>query len=98
MSRARGAGSKRGKGNVFLELGFPLPEAEVMLLRCEIAEVLRRWIEREGYTQAQAAHRLGVSQLRISEIARNKIDRISPDHLVSLCAKAGVMARIQLLA
>ena len=27
----------------------------VMLLRCELAEALRKWIDREGITQAQAA-------------------------------------------
>ena len=54
----------RGSGNVFLDLGFPTHEAAVMLLRCEIAEVLRKWIDREGLTQAQAAKRLGVVQPR----------------------------------
>jgi hypothetical protein len=37
----------RGSGNVFLDLGFPPHEAAVMLLRCEIAEALRKWMVRE---------------------------------------------------
>jgi predicted XRE-type DNA-binding protein len=80
----------RGSGNVFLDLGFPPHEATVMLLRCQLAEALRRWMAREGLTQAQAAKRLGVVQPRISEIARNKVDKLSLDYLVGLCTKAGV--------
>ena len=88
----------RGSGNVFLDLGFPPHEAAVMLLRCELTEALRRWMAREGLTQAQSAKRLGVVQPRISEIARNKVDKLSLDYLVGLCAKAGVSVAIKLAA
>lgn len=88
----------RGSNNLFLDLGFPPHEAAVMLLRCEIAEALRKWIDREGLTQAQAAKRLGVVQPRISEIARNKVDKLSLDYLVGLCAKAGVSVTVRLVA
>ena len=80
----------RGSGNVFLDLGFPPHEAAVMLLRCEIAEALRKWIDREGLTQAQAAKRLNIVQPRISEIVCNKVDKLSLDYLVGLCVKAGL--------
>jgi predicted XRE-type DNA-binding protein len=53
---------------------------------------------REGLTQAQAATRLGVVQPRISEIARNKVDKLSLDYLVGLCAKAGVSVAVRLAA
>jgi predicted XRE-type DNA-binding protein len=77
-------------GNVFLDLGFPRHEAAVMLLRAELAEALRRWMERNGLTQAQAARRLGVAQPRVSEIARGKVELLSLDYLAGLCAKAGI--------
>ncbi len=85
-------------GNVFLDLGFPPHEAAVMLLRCELAEALRQWMAREKLSQAQAAKRLGVVQPRISEIARNKVDKLSLDYLVGLCAKAGVSVAVRLAA
>ncbi|MDX2252146.1 MAG: XRE family transcriptional regulator [Nitrospira sp.] len=88
----------RGGGNVFLDLGFPPHEAAVMLLRCEIAEALRKWIDREGLTQAQAAKRLNIVQPRISEIVRNKVDKLSLDYLVGLCAKARVSITVKLAA
>jgi Uncharacterized conserved small protein len=69
-----------------------------MLLRCELAEALRKWIDREGITRAQAAERLGVAQPRISEISRNKVDKVSLDYLVGLCAKAGVAVKVRTAA
>jgi len=69
-----------------------------MLLRCELAEALRKWIDREGITQAQAAERLRVAQPRISEIARNKVEKLSLDYLVGLCAKAGVAVKVKTAA
>jgi len=50
-----------------------------MQLPCEIAETLRKWVDREGLPQAQVAKRLGVVQPRISEITRNKVDMLSLD-------------------
>lgn len=97
MKRAR-THITRGSGNVFLDLGFPPHEAAVMLLRCELAEALRKWMAREGVTQAQAAKRLGVVQPRISEIACNKVDKLSLDYLVGLCVKAGVTVAVKLAA
>jgi len=88
----------RSSGNIFIDLGFQPHEAAVMLLRCELAEALRKWIDREGITQAQAAERLGVAQPRISEIVRNKVDKLSLDYLVGLCAKAGVVVKVKTAA
>ena len=88
----------KGANNVFLDLGFPPHEAAVMLLRCELAETLRKWMDREAITQVEAAKRLGVVQPRISEIVRNKVDKLSLDYLVGLCAKAGVSVALKLAA
>ena len=87
-----------GSGNVVIDLGFEPHQAAVMLLRCELAEALRKWIDRDGLTQAEAARILGVAQPRVSEIARNKVDKLSLDYLVGLCAKAGVMVKVKTAA
>ena len=97
MKKAR-TGSRRDNGNVFLELGFPPHEAAVMLLRCQVAEALRRWIDREGLTQTEAARRLGVAQPRVSDIRRNKVESFSLDYLVGLCAKAGLTVSLKAAA
>lgn len=77
-------------GNIFLDLGFPPHEAAVMLLRAELAEKLRIWMEHKNLTQAQAAKQLGVTQPRISEIMCGKVELLSLDYLVGVCAKAGL--------
>ncbi len=85
-------------GNIFLDLGRPPHEAEVMLLRAQLAEAFRQWIEREKLTQAQAAKRLGIAQPRVSEITRGKVELLSLDYLVGLCAKAGIPVGLRLAA
>lgn len=90
--------STKSSGNVFLDLGFAPHEASVMLLRAQLAEGLRIWMEREGLTQARAAKRLGISQPRVSDIVRNKVELMSLDYLVSLCAKAKVDVGLKLAA
>jgi len=98
MKKATRKSGTESSGNIFIDLGFQPHEAAVMLLRCELAEALRKWIDREGITQAQASRRLGVSQPRISEISRNKVDKLSLDYLVGLCAKAGVAVKVKTAA
>jgi predicted XRE-type DNA-binding protein len=51
---------------------------------------LRKLIEDEGLTQARAARLLGVSQPRVSDLIRGRIDLFSIDALVNLLAKAGI--------
>ena len=85
-------------GNVFLDLGFPPHEAEVMLLRATLAEALRQWMDREGLTQAEASKRLGIAQPRVSEITRGKVELLSLDYLVGLCTKAGISVGLKLAA
>ena len=85
-------------GNIFQDLGFPRKQASLMLLRAQLAVALRRWMEREGLTQAQAARRLGVTQPRVSEIVRGRVELLSLDYLVGLCAKAGVDVGLRIAA
>ncbi len=85
-------------GNIFLDLGFPPHEAEVMLLRARLAEALRNWVEQEELTQAQASKRLGITQPRVSEITRGKVELLSLDYLVGLCAKAGISVGLKIAA
>lgn len=88
----------QGSGNIFIDLGFEPHEAAVMLLRCELAEALRKWIDRDGLTQEEAARLWGIAPPRLSQIARNKVDKLSLEYLVGLCAKAGVVVIVKTAA
>ena len=86
---------RRSSGNVFRDLGFPPADAENLKLRSELMIALGKLIETRGLTQVQAAALLGVSQPRISDLIRGKIDRFSIDTLVAMLGHAGI--RVQLV-
>jgi predicted XRE-type DNA-binding protein len=64
--------------------------AENLKLRSSLMIELKRHIQREQLTQAQAAKALGVTQPRISNLFRGKIDAFSLDLLVKMAAAAGL--------
>jgi predicted XRE-type DNA-binding protein len=76
-------------GNVFEDLGFLPEEAENLKIRSILMGSIRAIIEREKLTQARAAKLFGVSQPRISDLVRGKIELFSIDGLVNMLASAG---------
>jgi len=80
----------KGSGNVFADLGFSPSEARNLKMRSQMIAALRKFIEQEGLTQADAAKRLKVSQPRISDLTRGRISRFSLDALVNLLSHAGL--------
>ena len=80
----------KGSGNVFRDLGFSPVEAEHLRVRAELMLGLERLIARRRLTQARAAKLLGVSQPRVSDLARGRLHRFSIDALVDILARAGV--------
>jgi predicted XRE-type DNA-binding protein len=83
-------------GNVFTDLGFAPGEAAILAMRADLMLKLRQVIDARGWTQAQAAQTLGVSQSRVSDLVRGKWDKFSLDMLVTLATRAGLSARIEL--
>lgn len=77
-------------GNVFLDLGFAPGVAAHLLLRSRLMIEAEKVIERRRLTQTAAARLFGVSQPRVSDLVRGRIDRFSLDALVELLARAGV--------
>ena len=59
-------------GNVFVDLGFDEAEARVMALRAELMVRLSQELKAKGWTQAQAAKRLGVTQPRVSKLNKGR--------------------------
>ncbi len=81
---------RRSSGNVFRDLGFDREEAEHLKLRSALMIEIRKVLETRGLTQAAAAALFGVSQPRISDVVRGKIDLFSIDTLIDMLAHAGV--------
>ena len=80
----------RSSGNVFRDLGFPAEQAESLRLRADLMVRIRQVIEGRNLTQAAAAKLLGVTQPRISDLVRGKIDLFSIDTLIDMLARVGI--------
>ena len=72
----------RSSGSVFCDLGFARDDAENLKIRSDLMIRLTRLLAARHLTQAQAARLLGVTQPRISDLVRGKIDRFSVDSLI----------------
>jgi predicted XRE-type DNA-binding protein len=83
-------------GNVFTDLGFDEAEAQVLALRADLLAQLDRQLKARKLTQVAAAQLLGVSQSRVSDLARGKVEKFSLDTLVQFAARLGKPARIEL--
>lgn len=83
-----------GSDNVFRDLGFPEPEAQNLLLRADLMIAIQRYLRRAGFSQTEAARKLEITQPRLSDLARHRIERFSLDALVNLAAKAGLHVRL----
>lgn len=65
-------------------------EAENMKLRSELMMALKQHIARAQMCQAQAARLFGVTQPRISDLMRGKVNLFGLDALVNMAAAAGL--------
>jgi predicted XRE-type DNA-binding protein len=78
----------RGSGNVFRDVGLPAGEAENLLLRADLMSRVRS--ASKGMTQREAAKLFGVTQPRINDLLRGRIEKFSLDALVNMLGKAGM--------
>lgn len=69
-------------------------QAENMKLRSMLMMALKDHIAGEGLSQAQAAKTLGVTQPRISDLMRGKIDLFGLDTLVNMLSAAGLQVEM----
>jgi predicted XRE-type DNA-binding protein len=65
-------------------------QAENMKLRSALMMALKDHIAQEGLSQSQAAKVFSVTQPRVSDLMRGKIDLFSLDTLVNMLAAAGL--------
>ena len=85
---------RRSSDNVFRDLGFSEEEAENLKIRADLMIELTKLIEDRELTQSAAAKLLGVTQPRISDLMRGKIDRFSVDGLIEMLGHAGASVSV----
>jgi predicted XRE-type DNA-binding protein len=86
----------RSSGNVFRDVGFRSEQAEHLLVRSDLLITLQKAIASRGMKQAEAAKALKVTQPRVSDLLRGRIDLFSTDTLIDMLALLGVQVRIVL--
>ncbi len=69
-------------------------EAANMRLRSQLMMALNERIKQQGWTQTEAATHLGVTQPRVSDLIRGKINLFAIDALVSMATSAGLQVEI----
>jgi predicted XRE-type DNA-binding protein len=84
----------RSSGNVFRDLGFPPEKAEHLLVRADLMIRLEKELGSRGLTQGQAAELLGVTQPRVSDLLRGRVELFSADALIDMLARLGIRVRI----
>ena len=92
-------GSKKLKitpstGNVFRDLGFRNEEAEHLMVRADLMIQIQKLIASRRLKQRNAAKILGVTQPRVSDLLRGRIDLFSTDALIDMLARLGATVRL----
>jgi len=72
-------------------------EAENMRLRSALMMALEQHIRAQGWTQVEAAKKLNVTQPRISDLLRGKINLFALDTLVNMATDAGLHIKMRVL-
>ncbi len=84
--------------SVFYDLGFDKAEARVLGMRADLMAALREHIEKQGWTQSEAAKKLGISQPRVSALVKGAWRDFSADMLLVLAARVGLRPTLKLAA
>lgn len=84
---------EKGSGNVFQDIGFAPHEAHNLQMRAELMTKVETFVEKSGLTQQDAAKLLGVTQPRLNDLLKGKIDKFSLDALVNMLACAGMKVK-----
>lgn len=79
----------KSTGNVFADLGFDPAESAILNMRAKLINDLREYIASSEMTQTEVAVRLGITQSRVSDLARGKWQKFSLEMLITLEARAG---------
>ena len=81
-------------GNVFRDLGFSKEESEHLLVRADLLIQVQKAVASRRLKQAEAAKVLRVTQPRVSDLLRGRIDLFSTDALIDMLARLGVAVRL----
>jgi predicted XRE-type DNA-binding protein len=82
-----GIGIEESSGNVYADLG--MPDAEGMLVKCQLSMKIEEIIKSRRWTQQQAAQALGMSQPKLSKMLRGQFRGISQAKMLEYLNRLG---------
>jgi predicted XRE-type DNA-binding protein len=94
MAKKSGVRVTPSTGNVFRDLGLSKEESEHLLVRADLLIQVQKVVASSGLKQAEAARVLQVTQPRVSDLLRGRIDLFSTDALIDMLARLGVGVRL----
>ena len=84
--------------NAFRDLGFSADEAEHIRVRSDLMIGVQKTIAARRLTQAEVADLLGVTQPRVSDLVRGRLDLFSIETLIDMLAHFGIRVKLVLQA
>ena len=89
--------ARRSSGG-FSDRGSPAKDTTRQQIRADLMSQLTKLIRSRGLTQVQAARLLGITQPRVSNLIRGKIDRFSVDSLIEMLGHTGAEISVRVKA
>ncbi len=84
-----------GDSNVFADLGFDSEEAAGLKIRADLMLDLRHYIQKQQWSQREAADFFNETQPRISNLMNGEISRFSIEKLIAMLDRAGMRVRVR---
>lgn len=88
----------KSSGNVFEDLGFDPAAAKVMAMRAELLIHIEKQLKAQGWTQAEAAEHLGITQPRVSKLMKGAWQEFRLDMLLTLANRVGLQTKLKIAA
>ena len=85
-----------GSGNVFYDIGFARPEADILFVKSDLASAICRIIQERGLSQKRAAAIVGLDQPKISVLKSGDFRGFSVDRLLKILSRLGYLVNISI--
>ena len=71
-------------------------QAANLKLRAQLMMEVSEYVKQSGLTQAEAAKRLGITQPRLNDVLKGRIDKYTVDRLVNMLAAVGYKVKMDI--
>lgn len=86
---------KRTFASVWDAIEESAESAANMRIRAELMVEIERYVRTGKFSQVEAAKKLGITQPRLNDLLRGRIDKFSVDALVNMLGKVGIEVSVR---